>query len=319
MILSGAAGCSEAHKNCPPPPGCSIETGYCNQGQTQIQFFAPPGALVTVAGKPTRAHEIATYGPYKNRLEQNPEEFSVFNLAPGMYEFKYTSAEGLPGVSVYGELDVKHADSRTAQIFQRRAFIPISLPSEYYRKAEVVGDERFPFRGEAFRTAIDAHDLERLSQGEVIEKVFMIADLQVADDQLKKTNVKISKIEREIEYADARFRYAYLDFRSDVTDPISNFFHTDRNFITWEKKRQRLEQELTELQASQARLQAVLHGDHVLIRKGMLVVSTEQLVTPYRDVEQASEKVGEVLLVMRLGGRHMHWGDPAQEAVVQDR
>lgn len=303
--------------------GCACKgPGPCqpDQTRTQIQFFAPPGATVTVCDPcydkdcpPSR--QIGTYGPFTGRLEQTPEEFSVFNLPPGKYEFKYTGAEGLPGASLYGELEIEHANGKAARIFQRRAFVPIALPSEYYRRVQVDGNEMMPYRGEPYRTAIDAHDIERLKQGDVVEKVFVIADLEDAEERIDKTRVEIAALEREIEYADARFRYAYLDFRIDADDSAANFWGTDREFIEWEKKRQRLEQKLAEAQAKLTRTQALLRADTVLTRSGMLVLSTEEIVRPYRDVENASERIGEVLAVMRIGGRHMHWGDPAQTKV----
>ena len=304
LVAAGVAGCSGQHP---------LEHGFANQCRTQIQFYAPPGATVTVKACSTRSHEIAQYGPYGNRLEQSPEEFSVFNLYPGRYEFKYTTAEGLPGVSIYGELDVQYANSEIGKLFQDRAFIPVALPSDYYQRVEVAGDEIFPYRGEAYRTAIDEQDMERLKQGDVIEKVFFAADLEKAEKTLTKTKQDIAVCEREIEYAEARFRLAHDDFRMDVADPGANFLGTDKAFIGWEKKRQELEHDLAKLDAKLRRTQALLRSDHVLARKGMLVVATEEIVKPHRDVEEASAKLGEVLLVMRIGGRHMQWGDPRRE------
>ena len=267
--------------------------------------------------------------PFNNRLEQSPEEFSVFNLYPGTYEFKYVGAEGLPGVSVYGELDVNHANTSKARTFQRLSFVPIALPSEYYRNVEVTGDEIFPYRGEAYRTAIDALDIERLKTGDVVEKVFVVADLEDADKDLKEAQIRIAELEREIEYADARFRYAYLDFRMDVgggEDPCGlgclsclSCGRKDRKFIDWEVKRQKLEQDLDAERAKLARLQALIKGDRVLIRKGMMVVATEQVVKPYRDAVKTSDGLGEVMVVMRVGGRHQQWGDPTQERIVTEQ
>jgi len=309
LIVAALAGCSQH----------PMEPGFADQGRTQIQFFAPPGATVTVkAGCSTRSHQIAVYGPFENRLEQSPEEFAVFNLSPGMYEAKYTSAEGLPGVSVYMELDVKHANWHEARVFQRRAFIPIALPSEYYRKVEVAGDEIFPYCGEAFRTAIDEHDLQRIKQGDVVEKVFFVADLEKAARARDKAIRDLKVLERKMEYAESRFRLAYQDYRIDVADPIANLFGTDREFIRLEKKRQNLTLEYEQLEKKLTRLQALLKGDHVLIRKGMLAVATEQVVQPHKDVVEAAEKLGEVLLVMRIGGRHMQWGDPRRELAAYE-
>ncbi len=298
------------------PVGCSQypgETGYADQCKTQLQFFSPPGAVVSVKGCPPRSHQVATYGAFGNRLEQSPEEFAVFNLSPGRYEFKYASAEGLPGVSVYGELNIERAFSHAARVFQRRAFIPVALPSEYYKRVEVTGNETFPYRGEVYRTAIDELDLHRLQQGDVVEKVFFVADLERAACTRDATLRDLKVVERKMEYAEARFRNAYMDFRVDVHDPGANFWGTDKRFIDWERRRQELGLEYQALQDRLKRVQALLRGDHVLIRKGMLVLATEEVVASHRDVVKAAEELGEVLLVMRIGGRHMHWSDPSRE------
>jgi len=305
-VILMAAGCRSNSS-------ANLERGYSSQCKTQLQFYAPPGAQVTVQGCYTRSHDIPVPGAYGDRLERSPEQLSVFNLGPGRYEFKYTTAPGLPGVSVYGELNIEHANSHEARVFQRRAFVPISLPSEYYQNVEVVGDEIFPYRGETYRTAIDEYDLVRLKQGDVIEKVFFVADLEKAEYILDRTTEEIAVAEREIEYADARFRQAYFDFRIGVSDPSANFWGTDREFIDWERKRQQLEQRLTSLEERAQRTKALLDGDHVLARRGMLVLATEEIVEPHRDVVSASEELGEVLVVMRVGGRHMDWGNPRGE------
>lgn len=302
-LLVAAAGC-----------GHVMETGYADQGKTQIQFYSPPGATVTVRACPGwRTHQVGQYGPYEHRLEFTPEEFSVFNLSPGTYEFKYVSADGLPGVSVYGELDVRFLCSPTAKTYQRRSFVPISLPSQYYARSSAIGNEIFPYRGEAYRTAIDELDLQRLKQGDVVEKVFIVADLEDAAKDLEDSKVTLAVLEREMQYAQARYRSAYFDFRLGVDDSSANFWGTDREFIKWEAKRQKLQQKFDDLNAEVQRRKALMKGDNVIVRKGMLAVATQEIVEPYEDVVSASSEIGEVMLVMRVGGRHMHWGDPAAE------
>ncbi len=301
--------------------GCSNhrETGYSDQCKTQVQFYSPPGATVIVRACPTRSHQIAVPNPFEHRLELAPDEDAIFNLAPGRYEFKYVSAEGLPGVSVYGELEVQHANSKIARMFRRRAFVPIALPSAYYQRITPMGDEVFPFRGEAFRTAIDELDLQRLKQGDVVEKVFVVADLECAKHKLADAQVELAVAERELQYAQARFRDAYYNFRLDVSDPAANFWGTDREFIKWEAEQQRRKQRIEDLEAKIARLTALLAADRVCVREGMMVVATEQIVECHRDPVDAADEIGEVLLVMRLGGRHMHWGDPRKELVAYEQ
>jgi hypothetical protein len=55
-----------------------------------------------------------------------------------------------------------------------------------------------------------------------------------------------------------------------------------------------------------------LKADTVTTRQGMLLVATNEVIKGYDDPDEAADKIGEVLLVMRLGGRHMHWGEPAR-------
>jgi hypothetical protein len=294
--------------------GCARhETGYADQSKTQIQFYSPPGATVTVRAWPTRSHQIGEYSPFENRLELTPQEYAVFNLSPGRYEFKYVSAEGLPGASVYGELEVKHACSRTARMFRRRAFVPVALPSAYYQRITPQGDEIFPFRGEALRTAIDELDLQRLSQGDVVEKVFVVANLEDAKEDLAQAQVDLAVAERELQYSEARFREAFYDFRIDVSDSSANFWGTDRRFIRWESRRQQRQQRILAIEARIARLTNLLNADRVCVREGMMVVATEQIVDCHENPVRAADRIGEVLLVMRIGGRHMNWGNPRGE------
>jgi hypothetical protein len=295
--------------------GCGhpLETGYADQGKMQIQFYAPPGAMVTVAGGPTRTHQINEYGPDGDRLERTPEEFAVFNLAPGRYEFKYAAAEGLDNVAVYGELEVKSPWCGYAKTFMRRAAIPISLPSAYYKRDPNKGDEIYAFRGMAVRAAIDETDLMRLKQGDVVEKVFVVADLHQADKVARQARKDLQILERKLEYADVRFKSAYSSFRLDAEDPWARLFGTDREHIGWEKERLSLQEKIEKTEAKLKRAEALLRADHVLIQKGMLVIATEEVVKEHHDVVDAADDIGSVLLVMRLGGRHMHWGEPARE------
>jgi hypothetical protein len=301
--------------------GCAshpIETGYADQGKMQIQFFSPPGAQVTIVGDPTRMHQINEYPADGERLERTPEEYSVFNLAPGKYEFKYTAADGLDDVSVYGEFEIHRPCRSYARNFMRRSFVPISLPSEYYRQVSDKGDELFAYRGEQLRTAIDAHDLERLRQGDIVEKVFVVADLKKAERIARRNRIKLAELDRELEYAEVRFKNAYAEFRLATDDPWARFWGEDREFIKWERKRLELEQKIADVKAELDRAEALLRGDRVIVRRGMMVIATEQVVRGHREVENAADEIGEVLLVMRLGGRHMHWGEPARELAAYE-
>ena len=61
------------------------------------------------------------------------------------------------------------------------------------------------------------------------------------------------------------------------------------------------------------------YGDHVLIREGMLTLATQEIAEPHEDVVESTEDLGEIMLIMRLGGRHMQWGaDPNIMATYQE-
>jgi len=290
---------------------------FSHTRKTQILFYVPPGAAVALKGADGNMRQVAEPGPFSERLETAPEENAIFNLGPGRYEFKYTSAEGLPGVSVYGELNVYYANSHEARVFQRRAFIPMSLPSEFYKRVEAIGDEIYPFRSESYRTSIDELDVQRLRQGDVVEKVIFVADLKKAEKMLDEVEQDLVVCEREMEYADARFRLAYENFRTNVGDIRAVLLRTDRQFIKWEKRRKELDQEMEQLLGLQKRLKSLLKGDRVLARRGMLVLATEGVIEPHRDAVKAASELGEVLVVMRLGGRHLRWGIPNREMVAK--
>lgn len=290
------------------------EKGFANSCKTQVLFRAPPGASVTVVN-PVRTHQIAPEPALGARLEHTPDEESIFNLAPGRYQFKYTAIEGLPGVSVYGELEIKHANSSMARKFQRLAYVPISLPSEYYRRTEVIGNEIYPYRGEAYRTAIDEDDVARLRAGDVVEKVFVVADLKAAECARLALEREIAVTERELEYADAKFRSSYLDFRIDVDDDCDCvlFGKKSKDFIKWQERQVCLQQKLDRLERRLQQTRALLRAHTICVREGLLLVATCELLDSYQDPEKAADNLGEVLVVMRVGGRHQHWGEPGRE------
>ena len=288
------------------------EQGYAATCKTQVMFYSPPGASVTVRD-PVRTHEIAPDPAYGARFEHTPDEESIFNLGPGRYQFKYTAIEGVPDVSIYGELEVKWIRSEMARKFQRLGNVPIALPSEHYRRVEAIGNEIYPYRGETYRTAIDENDLARLRAGDVVEKVFVVADLKAAEKARLKLEQELAVTDRKLEYAEARFRDAYLNFRVDVTDPMARLWGKDKQFIEWQQEQTRLQQQLDKLQNRQRRVQALLKADTVTTREGMLLLATSEVIKGYEDPDEAADKIGEVLVVMRLGGRHMHWGEPARQ------
>jgi len=299
--------------------GCSghrFETGYHDWDKVQVQFYAPTGATVTLGQEacgriePDRSHQISAYGAGEHRLELEPEEFSVFNLSPGEYEFKYTAAGGWPGVSVYGSLEIFKVDTSKlpeARKFLRRCFIPIALPSPATVEMKDPSQDMFPYQSATRRLRITNLDAKRLAVGDMVTKVVFLADLQRAKERLDQVNAETVVLDREIERINKLYREARYDW---LENPRS------RKFIDLEAKRQVLQQKIEKLEETRTRLQALLDADRVLTRRHMLVLATDEILPAHEDPIAAAEELGQVVLVMRVGGRHLHWGNSVQEATA---
>lgn len=307
--LVGSAGCGQ-HR---------FERGYHDWNKVQVQFYAPAGAVVTVADRISgdiqadRGHQVSTYGANGHRLEHEPEEFAVFNLAPGEYEFKYNSAGGWPAVSVYGRLDVYGAgffDMPGAKKFLRRSFIPIALPSPATADIQPAGDDLFPYQSATHRLRINQHDMERLAAGDMITKVVFLADLQDAKERLDTIVGQLVVMDRKMERINKLYRQAKYDF---LENPKSE------RFIKYEQQRQELRQKMDGLEQTKRRLSALLDADQVLTRREMLVLATDEILPAHVDPVAAAEELGHVVLVMRVGGRHLHWADATGEAAAFNR
>ncbi len=339
--------------------GCSqhpLETGWASPQKVQLQFYAPPGATVTVRdGLNTRSHEVAVYGS-DHRLENSPEEFAVFNLATGKtYPFKYSTAEGFPGVSIYGELDVHAPQTAEAAKFVREAFVPILLPSKYYDRDE---EHYYPVRGPS-GVGLTELEVEHLRQGDLVTKVYFVANLENAWASLRMIDRHIDRLRSaetvlnsQLEFVDARYQtYRAESIHADpVYDTLVRYRDSsgfNEHFIELEAKRQELQDKRTtirdqidDLQQEKRIRTRLLDTMSIVNRQGALVLATPETQWPYHDTkEQISfarqypgfevgpncdfktgditiPRLGDVVVVMRVGGRHMHWGDPRAELKV---
>ena len=97
---------------------------------------------------------------------------------------------------------------------------------------------------------------------------------------------------------------AQLDW---LEDPSS------KEFIKLQVKIKKIEQVISEKEDRMARLKRLLKSDNVIIRQEMLVLATDEILPAHEDPVEAAKKLGEVVLVLRLGGRHQQWGNPAAE------
>lgn len=306
LIVGLAAGCHQIQHR-----GHRLESGYSDAGKVQIQFYSPPGTKVTVANQfmglivPSRSHPIGSGGDGDHRLEVEPEETATFNLAPGIYPFKYNAA-GWKGVSIYGEIEISPVwcPVSPAREFIRQSFIPIALPGPATLEAASAKDDRFPYQSPAHRLRISYQDVERLAAGDMVTKVVFLADLKKAQTRVDKIELELVGLRGKRQWLQGLLNQAHMDA---ISDPSS------KKFISLMVKLKTLDQKIDKKEDLQTRLAALLDADNVLIRREMLALATDELLDRHEDPVVSARKLGQVLLVMRIGGRHRHWGAPAQE------
>ncbi len=298
--------------------GCGhrFETGYQDFNKVQVQFYQPTGATVTVGQtnfgviSPDRSHQINMYENHTYRLERQPEETATFNLCPGNYEFKYTAAKGWQGASVYGEIQIHRVCPLVlpgAKEMLKRVFIPIALPSPETTKAVVAEDDLFPYASPAHRLRISYQDVDRIAAGDMVTKVVFIADLKKAKHEVDELEVSYTCLKGKQQRLRALLNEAQLDA---LENPKS------KEFIEIQCELKELEQKIDRNRDKFTRLTALLNADKVLIRREMMVLATDEILPVHEDPVEAAQKIGQVVMVIRLGGRHMHWGNYAQEAAA---
>jgi len=336
--------------------GCSgWGNPWSDHDRVQVQFYAPPGASVTVKKfMGTQGSDIAQVEPH--RLEKSPEMCCVFNLKPSKtYEFKYVAAEGLPDVSVYGEIDVLKVKSPEAQKFVAHAFVPIPLPSDYHDAGLV---SHYPVRGPS-GVGLSPVELEHLRQGDLVRKVYFVADLQSAwhtvrmiDDHIERLRSAETVLNTELELIDARYESyrqdsLYADPTADALTASNDRSGKSARFVQIEATRQRMENTRFDIRnqvedlLNEKRIRTrLLDSMKIVNRRGSLVLATPENQWEFHDAaEQVSSTrvypgftvgpkkayctgeialppLGEVVVVLRVGGRHMHWGPPPPASTV---
>lgn len=295
--------------------GCShnFETGYHDFNKVQVQFYAPTGATVTIGDQvccaivPNRSHQINAYADKCSRLEHNPEETATFNLAPGQYEFKYTGGPGFDGASIYGNIEVFPVCDLMlpgARTFIRKTFIPVALPNPCAATA-VIPDGAFPYADPGRLVRISYQDMGMLSSGDMITKVVFIADMKKARRKLDELEVDYVCMSGKQQRLRALLAEAQLDA---IDDPGS------KKFIRIQCDLKELDQKMQRNRDEATRLQALLNADKVLLRRGMMVLATDEVLPANEDPVAAARQLGQVVMVMHIGGRHLHWGNPALES-----
>lgn len=306
-MVSVAAACVAMGAGCAVQQNAhTFEGGYSDAGKLQVQFFAPEGSTVTVGstilGITTRdrSHQVGTGGDRQHKLEMTPEETATFNLGSGTYEFKYQPA-GWPEATVYGEVQVVGVcplGNPAAAKFVQRCFVPVALPSPEGVKQVSAADDRFPYQGSAYRLKISYQDIERLASGDLLTKVVFVADLKKAKERVDCLEVKLSKLAAERQRRVAMLNEKKMDW---VENPKSD------DFVDAQAKITKLDQDIRDAEQTKARLESLLRADKVLTRSEMLVMATDEILPTHEDPVAAANDLGQVILVIRIGGRHMHW------------
>ncbi len=292
------AGCQSQHFG---------EAGNHDWNKIQVQFFSPPGAEVTVGKgcsnnmQADRSYKISSYDQSRNKLEREPEKTSTFNLSSGKYEFKYTP-RGWKGANVYGEISVQLGcalRNPAVRTLLKRCFIPIALPGPKAIEDVSSLDDKFPYQSSSHRLRISYQDVERLSLGDMITKVVFVADLKKAQKTLDGLEVELAILAGQRRRCQALLSEARMDF---IDNPKS------KTFINLQGKLTRLEQVIRDKEDKKMRVTSLVQADKVLIRREMLVLATDEILPKHEDPVAAASELGQVVLVLRIGGRHQHWG-----------
>ncbi len=306
--------------------GCA-SGGSPRTGPVQVQFYGPPGAQIVLRDLRHSAAEIRSRGPLGDRLENEIEDLAVYDLSPGTYRFAYANGPGAEEAAIYGELELRPARTRAGRLFCDHAFLPVRLISADHQEAE----QLFPSRDLSYTQGLEAREFDHIKQGDLIEQVYFVADLDKAKHEyevdyfqaINDVDRALSVIADQEEYLIVRydsarrralFRNADVNIEDKVAHDRFDRWGVEESFITLARKRKALEREReslmlvrTELEDQRSRRHALLRSMRIVHRSGALVLATPDLKMPFRDsIEQAAD-LGEVLAVVRIGGRHQYW------------
>ncbi|MFQ5479623.1 MAG: hypothetical protein ACE5E4_13520, partial [Candidatus Binatia bacterium] len=229
--------------------------------------------------------------------------------------------------AIYGELQIRAPKAKDARRFCANAFIPIRLASASHQEAEHL----FPSRDLSYTQGLEEREFEHLKQGDFIEQVYFVADLQRIEQEYEVDYFQaINDIDRElsvlsdreeyltVRYDDARRRALFRNPDVNIEDKVAqdrfDVWGIEETFITLARKRKELERERESLmlerealEKERSRRNALLRSMRIVHRSGALVLATPDLKLPFHDAVQQASELGEVLAVVRVGGRHQYW------------
>jgi hypothetical protein len=245
-------------------------------------------------------------------------DYTVYALPEGRYEFEYLLPSGEHEM-LYGELDVHDPDGERAEEFIRRVFISIS-PGR-------------PGGDPGFLSILTEDDLDRVRHGDMVTKVVFIADLSAVDRRLDMIEKELREIrDRETaEYAQLEYwKVKLADRRRDAFYSPECECHYWCEFNEAEGKVRKYEEKIAELdlparrlREERAALRGILAHARVVCRQNEMMLATCSMHERYTDMLDQIEKervtlqgpfgamkmkekdkeIGEVVMVMRLGGR----------------
>ncbi len=338
--------------------GCSHEGGRCWPG-VQVQFYSPDGATIQVRDAGSGLQILST-DLVGHRLELEPEAFAVFDLTPGSYEFAYHGIAGhgiaghgiaghgiagrggsdtIENSAVYGQLKVCTPLSGVTRRFARHAFIPIKLLS-YDDQAM---PHLHPSRDLSYTSGLERAEFDHVKQGDVIRKVYFVADLEKAKREYEVTYFqKINDINRALSVLSDREEYAmnrYEDSRRvalqrqpdiNIGDRMAHERHDwlgiEEPYIQHSKKLQQLRRnretlllKRRDLEAERDHRHALLRSLKVIHREGALVLATPDLTAPFADPVKQASLLGDVVAIVTYGGRHQYWANREDRVVSEWR
>lgn len=281
LLVAFAAGCSHQH----------VMRGFDDSCRVQVQFYEPGRAHVVMRRRPHGEYH-ADVAPSPEQQLEDGGEYAIFNLKPSKdpYPFAYSPDDG-SNVNIYGELEVMQPESEFGQKFVAHGFVPISLLSSSEGTREVFYN---PSRGNS-GAGLSSLEMAHLSQGDMISRVYFVADLAVAEQTIRDIDAHVERLRSSetvlnthLEWVDSRFQSyrrdsLYADPTSDTLARAKDKNGENHEFIRLEGERQRIENErydirrqIEDLLAEQRMRKRLLDTMRIVNRRGSLVLATPE-------------------------------------------
>lgn len=281
VMTAAGAGCANQH----------VMRGFDDSGLVQIQFYEPGSAHVVM--------RRGLYGDYRADVASSSDqqledggEYAIFNLKPSnqAYPFAYSPDDG-SNVNIYGEIEVMDPESEFGEDFVAHGFVPISLLNSSEESREVFYN---PSRGNS-GAGLSSLEMAHLAQGDMISRVYFVADLAVAEQTIRDIDAHIERLRSSetvlnthLEWVDSRFQSyrrdsLYADPTGDTLALAKDKNGKNYEFIRLEAERQRIEnqrydirRQVEDLLTEQRMRKRLLDTMRIVNRRGSLVLATPE-------------------------------------------